>query len=268
MPFSPQALLTILETKDGIFEKKELSPEQNVIPLSSLEEAFEREKTRIRNFSRRDVAESQTIDNGQIAKIRDISFDLNPIPIDTFKDNLIELQNESPALTHLAIYYGLTPAQEMILIMQGVQLDGSEGGTKLDKKPLLATRSQFTSANLSMTTTSCQGARQLFKSIFGFIHGRGKFIWGAYMRINVLLAILAELKEEGCMNVQTTLAYLEPAPEPTTGNQADLKCFHLVFRGVKPDGLTKSAKVYSTYDQVEGYSGPKPSCPPFGETAQ
>lgn len=266
MAFTPQQLLTILDTKEGIFEKKELDPKKNIIPLDSLEHAFGLEQTRIRQFSRKALSEAPKISNGQISKIRDVSFDLNPVPIKGLEDNLTALQQELPTMTHLAVYYGLTLDSQMVLVMQGVQLDGSEEGAKLREKPLLATRSQFTTANPALTMASNKEARQLFKTTFGFIHGKNKFVTGTYIRVGALLEKLADLKQEDGTHLQTTLAFLEPAPDPLTDNQNDLKCFHLVFRGLKADGLTLSGRVYSTYDHEEGYSGPKPSCPPFGET--
>jgi hypothetical protein len=260
MPVSALELKTILDEKDGIFENTEADMPRFI----ELEENFNSELRKIRGFSSSNVIGTDIPPQGIINKIKDISFDIDPISINQLKLN-IEGLKANITLSHLGVFYGLTPnTNNLILIMQGVGLDGSDDGAKLHERPTQVASTQFSTSNLLARPNSNSAARNHFKETFKFVHGRDNFIFGAYIKFQPFLDKLSQLEAEGCNRLKITFGFL--APIGGSSNPLDLNCFHLIFKGLKPDNLTPSAKIFSTFDNLPGYSGPKPSCPPFGDT--
>lgn len=259
MPISASTLKAILDQKDGIFENTEADMPRFV----ELQTNFNTELERIRGFSSSNVIGTEVPSAGIINRIRNISFAINPIEIGQLKAN-IEALRSNPSLSHLGVFYGLTPnTNNLILVMQGVGLDGSDDGIRLHEKPTQIASGQFSNVDLSARQVSNIAARNHFKETFKFVHGKDNFIFGAYIKFQPFLDKLSQLEADDCIKLKITFGYLAPVVGST--NPLNLNCFHLIFQGLRPDNVTHSDRIFSTFDNLPGYSGPKPSCPPFGE---
>jgi hypothetical protein len=267
MPASPTPaeialMLNIFTNKDGIFRKT------TSIDLKNLTDLFDEEVKRLSQFTvDRDMDKTTTLTSGRLQQIRSISaidtFTINPVPIrgpgslEAFIDTL------DPSFSHLGIYYGFDlNTRKMVLVMQGISLDGSGDGSKLANRLLdnQVSKTQITTSDLTPRPRDFTLIRQ-FKELFGHIHGKENFVWGAYMKLKPFKQVLAEFSAEGCDRIKITFGFQKTLAVRIS--TLDRNCFHLIFRGVKPDG-TASTSTFSTFDGEPGYVAPKPSCPPFG----
>ncbi|AUD03683.1 hypothetical protein [Spirosoma pollinicola] len=257
-------LKVILDTKVGIFDV----PVDGSPRFTNLETAFASEKQRIDNVRMPAApAPEQPVVN-EMAPQKAISFTIAPLPITTLVESINALRDEplptgQPKLTHLGIFYGLTPdTNQIVLVMRGVFLDGSDDGEKLHLTPSVMSTKQFTSLNLTPSKKSQLALLNQFEQSFRSIHGEDNFITGAYMQFDPLLKALSDLDKEHCPLLSIRFGFMERVEN--SNSPFNRNCFHLIFRGLHADGQTPSVKQFSTFDDEPGYSGPKPSTPPFG----
>jgi hypothetical protein len=141
----------------------------------------------------------------------------------------------------------------MCLLVSGVKLNG-DGSVN----PVSTNR-----FSLPSNAGDGNGKSGFFKSTFTGLHGTDNFISGAYIKIPVFLQRLTDFENDNCNRLQISFWFMSPVPDPGRTVPNNLNCFHLIFHGMKSNDAL-SAKIFSTYDNEPGYSGPKPSTPPFG----
>ncbi|GAB4025536.1 hypothetical protein [Spirosoma gilvum] len=258
-PAEIAVLLDIFNNKDGIFRKTDS------IDLNHLTNLFDEEVNRLRQFTNdSNLDRATTLTPSRLQLIRSLSavdtFTIAPVPISSIRAFIDAL---NPSLNYLAIYYGFDlSTQKIVLVMQGIRLDGSGDGRRLANKLLedQVSETQITTTDLTPQPRDFTLVRQ-FRELFRPIHGKENFVWGAYMKLNALRRVLSEFNDEDCDQVKITFGFQKTLAVRIS--TLDRNCFHLIFRGVKPDG-TLSTNIFSTFDGEPGYVAPKPSCPPFG----
>jgi len=268
-PAEIELMFTIFNNKDGIWpflkpEQPEEIKKPDLADLKNLTDQFDEEITRISQLSiDRNMDRATNLTPIRLQQIRSISqdtFTIQPVSIDSLQSFINSLD---PSFSHLGIYYGFDlTIRKMVLVMQGIRLDGSDNGSRLANKLLenQVSSTQITTMDLTPRPRDFTLVRQ-FRELFGHIHGKGNFVWGAYMKRARLLEVLAEFEAEQCNKVKITFGFQKTLAVRIS--TLDRTCFHLIFKGEKRDG-TASAKTFSTFDGEPGYVAPKPSCPPFG----
>ena len=231
-------LQQLLNTKDGIFQN--VSTNAGFIALNT---SFETERNRIHSLG------------------RNISFSIPPLSIPDLLlgiDQIVQEPNGS-LFTHLEFLYGLeqssgtSPATiQMSLTMTGVKLNANNATSN----PVSTHRFVFPGAAVN------EERIQLFNNVFSTLHSQN-FIKGAYIKITAFRQQLNNFLTQNCNRLQITFGFMKPVPAgPGISIANNRNCFHLIFRGVRSDG-SLSADTFSTFDNEAGYSGPKPSTPPF-----
>ncbi|SOD81928.1 hypothetical protein [Spirosoma fluviale] len=255
-------MLKIFTDKDGLFRKTDS------IDLRPLTNAFDEEVNRLSQFSvDRNKDTSSILTPTRLQQIRSISaedtFTIKPIPIRGLRSLQAFIDSLDPSLTHLGIYYGFDlSSKKMVLVMQGIRLDGGGDGSRLSERlsENQVSKNQMTTTDLTPQPRDFTLVRQ-FRGLFIHIYGKGNFVWGAYMKLKALKKALTEFSDEGCDRVKITFGFQKTLAVRIS--TLDRNCFHLIFTGIRPDG-TVSSSTFSTFDGEPGYVAPKPSCPPFG----
>lgn len=188
------------------------------------------------------------------------SFNIDLIKIDDLKSSINQFLAKQ-TFSHLGIFYGLEAIDtehQIHLIIKGVNLDDSEMAN-LKKKPHY-TSFDFSNFNIMSTGSDTQKSlKSHFRNTFRPLFNNKKIVYGAYISVGDFLDALKVFENEGCDVLKTTFGFMKAI------NFKDWNCFHLIFRGVNSSTNTQSTSIFCTHDGEKGYSGIKPSTPPFSE---
>ena len=100
-------------------------------------------------------------------------------------------------------------------------------------------------------------ARDHFMDFFTPLFDNRKVVHAAYIRVKDFSDMLDTFSSKQCDELNISFGFMK-AITPD-----DWNCFHLIFRGHKSGSDTFADSIFSTYDGEDGYSGPKPGCPPL-----
>lgn len=233
-------LLNIFNKKPGIFDSGTTLIASNFI----------NEKSRISN-----IPQSPLID-----------FDIIKMPIIKLKENIASFKASKPTINYIMVNYGLKlvgASHKFTLVFRGVELDSGKNGRNLRKKinDSNSTSAFFTNENFDLVSNnSFNSLINKFKEVFNSIHGNGKFVVAAFIKIEDFLTKLDLLNPATPQVNNRELAFSLGFMESVDGDPVlpNFKCFHVIFKS--DSGLT-----FSTFDGDQFYSGPKPGSPPLSD---
>lgn len=237
---TPQEVEKIFKEKFGIFENT-----TNQAGIAKLDADFKKERERF----------------------DEMSFDIPPIRIQEFRNQVKDLEKTHPTMSHLSIFYGLDGngrSASMKLIFRGMHLSDNFDIVLFDEaRP---------SSRMSLMSSNRNSAgRQLnnFRNKFDGIHGEGKYINGCYLKLDGdtggdtgigLYNLLDILEGAGSDIMDIRFGFMNPEGFTSDVVDVGLTCFHMIFSGRNSND---ASRIFSTFDNDSGYSGPKPACPPF-----
>ncbi len=204
------------------------------------------------------------------AKRINTSFDINPIKIESFQQNILQFQSlqlaDNQSISHLLFFYGLETSSgnnQLTLVIKGVKLDDS-AMANLTKKPRHVSPTEFSNINLlpsehSDRINENKNSRKQFIDFFEMLYRHKKIVHGAYIRVHDFLEALQALENEGCDELKITFGFLKGM------TAKDWNCFHMIFRGINSASAdTLSQSIFSTFDGDTAFSAVKVGTPPFG----
>ena len=189
-------------------------------------------------------------------------------PISDFKDRIKTLEEKNPGMTHLSIFYGLDREMNLRLILCGLKIDligNFETFIEMD---------DFSGPSLMCNDpTQASEMRKRFKDTFDIIYELpDTYIRGTYIRVkqgdykegtNTIHSVLDTLEMEGSDSLNIAFGFMDPGKGARIQKEG-FACFHMIFTGRNSNDVSfRSKSTFSTFDNDPGYSGPKPSCPPF-----